>query len=116
MFRLKDNVDAILEFPIRPIYPICPIYPTWVLFLIPVWWRDVVLNLVCAPNSVGINFNTCDVCACLAEVERSIINSVGIIFNTHVAEGCRPQFGVPPNSVGIIFNTHVAEESATTKW
>ena len=33
----------------------------------------------------------------------------GIIFNTRVVEGCRSQFGVPPNSVGIIFNTCVAE-------
>ena len=30
--------------------------------------------------------------------------SMGIIFNTRVAEGCRPQFGVP-NSAGINFNT-----------
>ena len=45
---------------------------------------------------MGIIFNTRDAWACLAEVERSISNSVGIIFNTHVVEGCRPQFGVPP--------------------
>ena len=37
-------------------------------------------------------------------------NSVGINFNTHVVEGCRSQFGAPPNSAGIIFNTRVSEE------
>ena len=52
---------------------------------------------------MGIIFNTRDVWACLAEVERSISNSVGIIFNTRVAEGCRPQFGVPPPIMRVLF-------------
>ena len=95
MFRLKDNVDAILKFSIRPIYPICPIYPTWVLFLIPVMcgsrsgdggacskiaWVLILIPVmcgsrlyhnICLPNGMGINFNTRDVWASLAEVKGS---------------------------------------------
>ena len=59
---------------------------------------------------MGIKINTHDVWACLAEVGRSISNSVGIISNTRVSEedvtmkGC-----LPPLCAGINFNTRVAE-------
>ena len=76
MFRLKDNVDAILEFSIRPIYP------TWVLILIPVMCGVARFRGMPHKSSMGIIFNTRDMRGVSCWGRGSISNDVGIIFNT----------------------------------
>ena len=78
MFRMKDNVDAILEFSIRPIYP------TWVLILIPMMWG-----------------------ACLAEEEEAsaIMRVLFLISVMYVGEVARFRDMSHKSSMGIIFNT-----------